>query len=86
MNILLGDSSDEQHFRLWLPRDILSRTNWLYRVDALCPHNRRELAYIWELVVIYRAYATQFLLWAYSLTSAARRCTDIGSLINYRRL
>ena len=71
------DNDAEGPFRSWLPRDILRRTNWLYRVNVLRPHDHRESAFIWELVTIFRAYATQFLLWAYSLTTVARNATNV---------
>ena len=40
----------ESVFREWFPRDIIRRTNWLYRVDALCIHDIREMNVIAELV------------------------------------
>ena len=63
---------DDRPLRHWFPRAILSRTNWLYRVDALRPHDIRELSILGELVILYRDYAMQFLIWAHSLTVIAR--------------
>ena len=51
----------DQGFQSWYPRDILRRTNWLYRVDALCPHDIREMSVLWELTELFWYYATQFI-------------------------
>ena len=53
---------DPSPFRDWYPRDILRRTNWLYRIDALRPHDRREMQVLWDLTWLFQEYATQFLL------------------------
>ena len=37
----------EQGLHNWQPRNILRRTNWLYRVDALRPHAIREMPILW---------------------------------------
>ena len=37
----------ERAVRWWYPRDILRRTNWLYRVDGLRPLDRREAGMLW---------------------------------------
>ena len=66
------NDNDDRPLRHWFPRDILRRTNWLYRVDALRPHDIRELSIIGELVFLYRDYAMKFLIWAHSLTAIAR--------------
>ena len=53
-NINHHDIDDEDHpFQRWYPRDILARTNWLYRVDALRPHDRREMTVIAELTILF---------------------------------
>ena len=51
----------------WIPRDILRRTNWLYRIDALRNHNMRGMQVIWELTEIRERYTTQFIIWAYAI-------------------
>ena len=54
---MLSDSSIdnvEQGLHSWYPRDILRRTNWLYRVDALRPHDMREMSVLWELTELFR--------------------------------
>lgn len=45
MLIIMGTTSDsdEGQSRDWVPRNILRRTNWLYHVDVLRPHDRREI-------------------------------------------
>ena len=47
---------------IWLPRDILRRTNWLYRVDALRGYDVREMNVLWELSELCQNYATQLLV------------------------
>ena len=66
------EDTHESPFRVWYPRDILRRTNWLYRQDALRVHDIREMSILWELTWLCRGYATQFLLWAYALIDASR--------------
>ena len=63
----------EQSVREWRPRDVLRRTNWLYRVDALRPRDIREMNTLKELVELYQTYAEQFVLWAQALTIFASR-------------
>ena len=57
----------ESELESWRPRDILRRTNWLYRVDALRNYDIREMSVLWKLTELYRDYATQFLIWAYAI-------------------
>ena len=57
----------ESHLEQWFPRNILRRTNWLYQVDALRPHDIREMNIIWELCEDFECYARQFIIWAYSI-------------------
>lgn len=61
--------TDGEQICNWLPRDILRRTNWLHRDNTLHNHGWREMSIIWELTSIVRDYASQFLLWAYGLTT-----------------
>ena len=70
----------EQSVREWRPRDVLRRTNWLYRVDALRPRDIREMNTLKELVELYQTYAEQFVLWAQTLTIfASRTCNSTDS-------
>ena len=66
----------ENELNNWYPRDVLRRTNWMYRVDALRPHDIREMSSLWELCVIYKDYAIQFLIWAYSLRTIISASTN----------
>ena len=34
----------------WYLRGSVFRTNWLYRIDALCNHDISEMSLIWEVV------------------------------------
>ena len=45
----MDNGNDDRPLRHWFPRDILSLTNWLYRVDTLRPHDIRELSILGEL-------------------------------------
>ena len=66
----------DNHLSEWYPRDVLRRTNWLYRVDALRPHDIREMAILNELCELLECYATQFIIWAYSLRAIIHNTTD----------
>ena len=66
----------DQAIHSWYPRDILRRTNWLYRVDALRPHDIREMLVLWELTQTFRYYATLFIAWAYSIRSVISHTSD----------
>ena len=66
----------EDELENWHPRELLSRTSWLYRVDALWPHDRREMSVLWDLAELFRGYATQFITWAYTIRSVIGRTTD----------
>ena len=59
----------ERELQLWYLRTILRRTNWLHRIDALRPHDIREMNILWDLSEICHGYATQFVIWAYSIRS-----------------
>ena len=48
----------ESELETWRPRDVLRRTNWLYRVDALRNYDRREMSIIWKITELYKGYAT----------------------------
>ena len=60
----------------WMPRDILRRTNWLYRVDALRIHDLREMHNLWEICNLFEKYATLFVAWAYSIKAIMSSSTD----------
>lgn len=66
----------ESELESWRPRDILRRTNWLYRVDALRNYDIREMSVLWKLTELYRDYATQFLIWAYAIRSILLSTVD----------
>ena len=61
---------------LWVPRNILRRTNWLYRVNTLRIHDMREMQILWEVCSLCKRYATQFIAWAYSMKAITRIPTD----------
>ena len=60
----------------WVPRDILRRTNWLYRVDALRIHDLREMHNLWEICNLFEKYASMFVAWAYSIKAIMFTSTD----------
>ena len=60
----------------WYPCGILSRTNWLYQVDTLRPHDICEMGILRELCELLEGYATQFIIWAYSLRSIISFTSD----------
>ena len=66
----------EENIASWYPRDILRRTNWLYRVDALRPHDIREMSIMWELAELFQGYATQYIIWAYIICSIISSSTN----------
>ena len=66
----------ERHVNTWYPRNILRRTNWLYRVDALRPHDIQEMDNLWELCELLKDDATQFIIKAYSLHAIINTPTD----------
>ena len=66
----------EENIASWYPRDILRRTNWLYRVDALRPHDIREMCIMWELAELFQGYAYQYIIWAYSIRVIMSSSTD----------
>ena len=49
----------------WYPRHILSRTNWLYRVDALRNHDLREMTDLWVVSEFCLKYLHQLVLWGH---------------------
>ena len=60
----------------WVPRDVLRRTNWLYRVDALRIHDLREMHNLWEICNLFEKYASMFVAWAYSIKAIMFTSTD----------
>ena len=67
------DHNVESYIQNWYPREILRRTNWLYRVDSLRMHDVREMNIMWELACLFKYYATQFLLWSFLLAKKMRQ-------------
>ena len=61
----------------WIPRDILRRTNWLYRIDALRNHDIREMQMIWDLTELCEGYATQFIMWSYAIKAFIQNAVDV---------
>ena len=51
--------------RRWLPRNVMNRTNWLHRVDALRVHDIREMRVLWEVAEMCLEHCNQFVLWSY---------------------
>ena len=49
--------------RQWYPRDLLRRTNWLHRVDALRIHDIREMRLLWEATSMIQDYCHMFVIW-----------------------
>ena len=66
----------ESELNSWHPRDIIRRTNQLYRVDTLCNHDMREMQIIWEVAELFEGYATQFIIWAYAIKSVISSTQD----------
>ena len=42
------------------PRNIVCRTNWLYRIDALCNHGICEMNLIWQVANLCQFYPLAF--------------------------
>ena len=65
----------------WYPRDSLRRTNWLYRVDALRPHDIREMEVLWDLCNAFRGYAVALLAVgaSYRLALSRRGDDNVGT-------
>ena len=81
-----SDDEEETTLQNWYPRDVLNRTNWLHRLDALRVHDRRELEILWELVELLHHYSTQFVLWAYSLLTILRNPSENLDAPKIRRI
>ena len=69
-------NDDEQQSQipheLLLPRDVLSRTNWLYRVDALRVHDLREMEISYYLANFYLGYISRLLVMSTSILTYIR--------------
>ena len=46
----------------WLPRNMMNRTSWLHRVDALCAHDIREINILWEVTEMCLEHCNQFFM------------------------
>ena len=75
-----GSEDDE-----WYPRDILSRTNWQYRTDALRVSDIRDMNVILELVDAFKEYAFHFLIWAHVVVFKLRRTVTESSRKHYKK-
>ena len=64
------------YVRNWLPRNMMNRTNWLHRVDALRVHDIREMNVIWEVAEMCLEHCNQFVLWAYVIQNVILDATD----------
>ena len=63
----------------WRPRDVLRRTNWLYRIDALRPRDVREMQLFLELVHLYQDYAEMFIGWGHALNFVSEQSSPYQS-------
>ena len=70
---VMGDSDS---INRWYPRDILRRTNWLYRVDSLRNHDIREMSALWEVASLCLEYSNQFVLWAHIIKTIISNTID----------
>ena len=62
--------------RQWYPRNILRRTNWLHRIDALRVHDIREMNILLELADIILEHCNQFVLWAHLIQHFIKNATN----------
>ena len=69
----------ENAIRSWHPREVLRRTNWLYRVDALRPLDIREMNLLLDLIYLHQMYAQQFVIWGYSLKRISLQRNQIAN-------
>ena len=70
----------------WRPRDVLRRTNWLYRIDALRPRDVREMQLLLDLVNLYQDYAEMFMAWGHALKFISERSSHIQSHARIREI
>ena len=70
----------------WFPRDILRRTNWQYRADALRVSDIRDINVILEVVEAFKEYAFHFLVWAHVVVFKLRRAVSASSQKHYRKM
>ena len=80
------DLNHDSSLLQWVPRTILRRTNWLYRVDALRNHDLREMHNIWEICNLFERYATQFIAWAYSIKAFIATSTDNIAISKFQKI
>ena len=76
----------KRDIRLWFPRNILRRTNWLYRVDALRNHDIREMNILWEVASLFLQYSNLFLSWAVSIKVIIDSSADMVFVRNMRTM
>ena len=70
----------------WCPRDMLRRTNWLYRIDALRPRDVREMDTLKELVDLYQTYAEEFIVWDCALKTICVLRPNLAVSIRLKRV
>ena len=63
----------EQSISQWRPRDVLRRTNWLYRVDVLRSRDAREMDTLKKFVDLYQRYVEKFIVWGHMLEIISTR-------------
>ena len=86
------EDDDSEHLNhssvqsMWVPRNILRRTNWLYRVDALRNHDMREMRMLWDVCSLCERYATQFIAWAYSIKAIINISIDSNIISKFDRI
>ena len=76
MHIQSSIDNIESGLSSWHHRDILSCINWLYRVNVLCNHGMRGMQLIWEVISLFEGYATQSIIWAYTIKSVISSTQD----------
>ena len=90
-NTVQSDTSDNDSHNhqlsdfILLPREVLSRTNWLYIIDALQVHDRREMKLLWKLTVLLLQYMVWVANYAVVLITLMKRNYDYGRMIIIRK-
>lgn len=66
----------EENLRNWFPRNIIRRTNWLYRIDALRNHDIREMNLLWEILSLFLEQCEQFVVWTFMIKHLMINASD----------
>jgi hypothetical protein len=69
----------------WYPRNIVRRTNWLYRIDTLRNHDIREINLIWKVADLCQFYALDFLIWAQAIKSLIQTTTHALLVTSFQK-